>query len=148
MRRSLALALLAAACSSVPSSPAVLDTRNESCGYCRMAISETRFAGQIVAPLEEPRFFDDVGCLGHFVQESSDLPKGSVAYVADHRTQAWIRADQALYTLAPSLATPMGSHLLAHADAASRDADDAAAGGSPRAPLDVFGPKGPPGGGR
>jgi copper chaperone NosL len=113
-----------------------------------MAISEARFAGQIVAPSEEPRFFDDVGCLGHFVQGAHGLPGGAVAYVADHRTRAWVRADTAVYTLVPSVATPMGSHLLAHADAASRDADPEAAGGSARTAADVFGPGGPPRGAR
>src|SRR5262249_46857086 len=115
---------------------------------CRMAVSEARFAAQIVAPFEEPRFFDDVGCLGRFVEGAYRLAPGAVAYVADHRTRAWVRADAAVYTLVPSLATPMGSHLLAHADAASRDADPDAAGGSPRSATQVFGPGGAPGGAR
>jgi len=113
-----------------------------------MAVSDARFAGQIVAPSEEPRFFDDIGCLGHYVQGAPELPKGGVAYVADHRTKSWVRADTAVFTLAPSLATPMDSHLMAHADVASREADPAARGGSPRTAADVFGPKGPPGGTR
>jgi copper chaperone NosL len=40
----------------------------------------------------------------------------------------------------------MGSHLLAHADAASRDADRDAAGGTPLTAAEVFGAAGPPGG--
>ena len=113
-----------------------------------MSVSEARFAGQLVAPSEEPRFFDDVGCLGHYVSGSKSLPRGAVAYVADHRTRAWVRADAALYSRVPALATPMGSHLIAHADAASRDADADAKGGTPRTPAEVFGPGGAPGGGR
>ena len=113
-----------------------------------MAISEVLFAGQMVAPSEEPRFFDDVGCLGHYIQGAKALPKGAVVYVADHRTKGWVRADAAVYTLATSVATPMGSHLIAHADAASRDADPDAKDGSARTAADVFGPGGPPGGER
>jgi copper chaperone NosL len=146
MRRLLALTALSAACVTGTPAPAALDTRNDACSWCRMAISETRFAGQLVAPSEEPRFFDDIGCLGHYVG-ASKLPAGTVAYVADHRTKAWLRAGAALYTSVPSLATPMASHLMAHADAASRDADPDATGGTPRTPADVFGPGGPPGGG-
>lgn len=148
MKRVLAAAVLLAGCASGPPAPAALDTKTESCAWCRMAISEARFAGQIVAPSEEPRFFDDIGCLGHYVAGSKTLPTRAVAYVADHRTKAWVRADGALYTVVASLATPMGSHLIAHADAASRDADPDAKGGSPRTPAEVFGPGGPPGGGR
>ena len=141
MKRVLALAAFLAACEAGVPAPAELDTRNEWCGFCRMAVSEARFAGQIVAPSEEPRFFDDVGCLGRYVPAARGLPKGSVAYVADPRTKAWVRADAAVFTLVESLATPMGSHLVAHADAASRDADPAARGGAPRTAADVFGPQ-------
>lgn len=146
MKRALALTCLLAACASGAPAPATLDTKNESCAWCRMAVSDARFAGQIVAPSEEPRFFDDVGCLGHFAAGEKTRRAGAVAYVADHRTRTWVRADAALYTEVPSHATPMGSHLIAHADAASRDADPDAKGGTPRTPAEVFGPAGPPGG--
>jgi len=146
-RISLLGALLAAGCLSGPPAPADLDTKNEACSWCRMAISEVRFAGQLVAPSEEPKFFDDIGCLGHYVAGAKAAPTGAVAYVADHRTKAWVRAGAAIYTSVASLETPMGSHLLAHADAASRDADADAKGGTPRTLAEVFGPGGAPGGG-
>ncbi len=144
--RAAALAtLLGAACSRGEPSPAKLDPRTEACAFCRMAVSDPRSAAQLVAPGEEPRFFDDIGCLtGHLA--ASPPPRGAVAFVADHRTGAWARADRAVYTHQPAVETPMGSHLLAHADAASRDADAAARGGSERSARDVFGPSGPPSG--
>ena len=119
MTRPLAAALALAACTSGPPPPAALDTRTEACRSCRMAISEARFAGQIVAPAEEPRFFDDLGCLRDHLASAGARPSGSVAYVADHLTRAWVRADRAVYTRVPGLETPMGSHLVAHADPAS-----------------------------
>ena len=42
----------------------------------------------------------------------------------------------------------MGSGLVAHADAASRDPDPDAKGGAPAGVRDVFGPNGVPDGGR
>jgi copper chaperone NosL len=147
VRRRLALAALLSACGGLAEAPpAPLDTANEACRWCRMAVSDPRFAAQIAAPGEEPLFFDDVGCLRDFLHDRGDLPPRAVAYVADHRTRAWVRAERATYTRVPSLPTPMGSHLLAHADAASRDADREAAGGTPLITADVFGPAGPPGG--
>jgi copper chaperone NosL len=110
-----------------------------------MAIVEARFAGQLVAPSEEPKFFDDIGCLGRYVA-TKVLPPGAVAYVADHRTRSWVRAGRAIYTRVAAVETPMGSHLLAHADAASRDADPDAKGGLPQTLAGVFGPGGAPGG--
>jgi copper chaperone NosL len=104
-----------------------------------MTASDARFAAQMVAPSEEPKFFDDIGCLARYAAAEKALPRGAVLYVADHRTRAWIRADAAVFTAVPSLATPMDSHLVAHADAASRDADPDAKGGTPRTAAEVFG---------
>jgi len=139
------LALALQACESGPPQPAQLDTRNEQCAGCRMAVSQTRFASQLVAPGELPRFFDDLDCLAGFLR-AGKAPKGAVAWVADHRTKAWVRADRAVYTRVPGLETPMGSHVIAHADAASRDQDPVARGGGPLAASELFGPSGPPAG--
>jgi copper chaperone NosL len=108
-----------------------------------MAVSDARFAGQLVAPGELPRFFDDLGCLASFLAAGRAAP-GSLAFVADHRTKAWIRADRAVYTRVSGLATPMGSGLVAHADAASRDQDPDARGGVSVAAAELFGSAGPP----
>jgi copper chaperone NosL len=111
-----------------------------------MAVSESRFAGQIVAPGEEPAFFDDIGCLGAHVRNGGPWPRGAIAYVADHRTKEWVLAMRAIYTRVPDLETPMGSHLIAHADSASREADAAARRGVVVDPKQIFGAAGPPGG--
>lgn len=137
------LAAVAAACASGPPEPAPLDTRNEACASCRMAVSNAAFAAQIVAPGELPRFYDDLGCLVDHLK-AGRAPAGAVAYVADHRTKGWVRADRAVYTRVPGLETPMGSHVIAHADAASRDADPDARGGAPASAAELFGAAGPP----
>jgi len=121
--------------------PAALDTRNESCASCRMAVSSAVFASQLVAPGELPRFFDDLGCLADFLK-AGKAPAGAVAFVADHRTKAWVRADRAVYTRVPGLETPMGSHVIAHSDAASRDADPDARTGQPVSAAELFGAQG------
>lgn len=124
------MALLAglAGCALEARGPVALDTRNERCGFCQMAVSDARTAGQIVAPGEEPVFFDDLGCLASYLA-ARKMPRGAVAYVADHRTKAWVEAATAVYARLEDLDTPMASHLVAHADAASRQADLSARGG-------------------
>jgi copper chaperone NosL len=111
-----------------------------------MAVSRAVFASQLVAPGELPRFFDDLGCLADYLK-AGKAPAGAVAYVADHRTKAWVRADRAVYTRVPGLETPMGSHVIAHADAASRDGDTDAREGTPVPAAELFGPVGLPVGG-
>ncbi len=152
MRHPLAVVLLLAVASSPgcgrrEAQPAPLDTRNETCASCRMPVSDARLASQVVAPGELPRFFDDLGCLVAFVK-GGRAAAGAVAFVADHRTKQWVRADRAAYTRVPGLETPMASHLVAHEDAASRDQDPDARGGTPVEPRELFGPAVPPSGAR
>jgi copper chaperone NosL len=146
VRRILALLAAAAAlsCAGGVLGPAALDTKTEMCRSCRMPVSDASLAAQLVAPGEEPKFFDDIACLRDLL-ERSPASAGSVAYVADHRTKNWVRASTALYTRS-KLDTPMGSHWIAHAGAASRDADPAAAGGTPVTANEIYGAAGPPGG--
>jgi copper chaperone NosL len=123
------VALTVAACGARTLAPAPLDTRHDACAECRMTVSNARFASQIVAPGEEPLFFDDLGCLAAHLRDRPPLPEGAIVYVADHRTREWAVAGLAVYTKAAWLETPMGSHVVAHASAASRDADTAVQGG-------------------
>jgi len=141
-RTALLMAMVAASCSGLPPHPASLDTQNETCAFCRMAISDARLASQIVAPGEEPKFFDDIGCLRDYLREHP-AASGAVVYVTDHRTKAWVPAVQAVFTRVPGLETPMASYLVAHADPASRDHDPVAKGGENVPLADLFGPGGP-----
>ena len=133
-----ALLLVAAACGG-PAGPAALDPRHDACAWCRMTVSDRHFASQVVAPSEEPRFFDDLGCLAGWLRENR-FPDGALVFVADHRTGEWVDARRAVFARAPGLATPMGSNLVAHADTASRAADAAAAGAEDVPPSEVLGP--------
>jgi copper chaperone NosL len=107
--------------------PADVDTRNDTCSFCRMSVSDRRLAAQIVGRGEEPRFFDDIGCLSHFL-ENRPLAPDQVVYVADHRTGEWVDARHAVFSRLAAASTPMGSGLIAHASDSSRDQDTAAHG--------------------
>ena len=93
-----------------------------------MLVSDPRTAAQLVAPGEEPLFFDDLGCLGRYLREHPER-RGAVAYVADHQTGKWVPARDAVYVLQPAASTPMGSHLLGYGSTSSRDSDPTARGG-------------------
>lgn len=138
--------LLGAACRGGEARPAAVDVRNDVCRTCRMPVSDPKLAAELAAPGEEPLFFDDVACLNEYLGKSAALPAGAVAFVADHRTGAWVIAGKALFSRCPSIETPMGSHVIAHADDASRAADPSASGCAPVAATELFGPAGPPGG--
>lgn len=102
------------ACSSGPPQPALLDTRGaETCRWCRMVISDRRFAAQIVANGYDPIFFDDIGCLVSYLKKGDNVPPKAVAYVADYQQEGWVAVREAEYFRCPSFATPMNSELIA-----------------------------------
>lgn len=130
--------LIAAVACAASQPPAASLQPSTPCSYCRMTVSDQKVAAQIAAPGEDPRFFDDIGCLAAYLREHP-LPGGAVAYVGDHQTGTWVDARVAVYSRGDSLATPMYSHIVAHADARARTSDASARGTTPLAPKDVFG---------
>jgi copper chaperone NosL len=120
--------IVTSACGGGGLKPATLDTRHDACASCRMAVSDAHLAAQIVVPGEEPRFFDDLGCLAAYLGEHPVAVDAAI-FVTDHRSGEWIAANTATFTVVTQLETPMGSHLIAHADIQSRDDDAIARGG-------------------
>lgn len=121
------VALIGGCASPAPVAVAV-DTAADVCAHCRMTIVSTSTAAQIVAPGEEAVLFDDLGCLRDYAAGAGRAPEAMV-FVADHRTGEWVDARTAVFT-ETSLDTPMGSGLVAHVTAASRDLDAAASRGT------------------
>ena len=126
---SLVVVALAAACASAPADPVAIDLGRDACRHCRMAIVSNATAAQVVAPGEEPILFDDLGCLRDHLAGANPVTD-AVVVVTDHRTGQWVPAQRAVITQT-AIETPMGSGLMAHTDASSRDQDPAASGGSP-----------------
>ncbi|MEO8680753.1 MAG: nitrous oxide reductase accessory protein NosL [Vicinamibacterales bacterium] len=119
----LAGCLVAVSCASGPARPRAIGLGQDACAHCRMVIVSIDTAAQIVAAGEEPRFFDEIGCLRDYLHANTP-PADATVYVADHRTHEWVDARAAVFTRT-SVSTPMASGVVAHADAASRDADPA-----------------------
>jgi copper chaperone NosL len=139
VRGTVAVVLALAGCAGGAARPAEVDTRNDACAQCRMIVSDARYAGQVVGGGAEPRFFDDLGCLASYLRQNPPAG-GAAVFVADRRTKQWVPAAGAVYTRVPGLDTPMGSGIVAHADAASRDADRDVAGGKQVTAAELFGP--------
>jgi copper chaperone NosL len=131
-------------CTTGPVPPVSIDTRNDTCAYCRMVVSDPRVAAQIVARGEEARVFDDIGCLRDYLARQS-VPLDATVFVADHRTGEWVHASDAVYTAAAGRRTPMASGIVAHGNRGSRDADPAAAGGTDVPTPAILGGRGPTG---
>jgi copper chaperone NosL len=125
-----ALAVAASACSTSVPEPVAIDLANDVCAHCRMVISSRTTAAQLLTPGEEPRLFDDLGCLRSDLERAAPA-EGTVIVVADHLTGEWLKVEDAVLTEVPGLQTPMGSGLIAHRTAADRDRDAVSRGGHP-----------------
>jgi copper chaperone NosL len=86
----------------------------DTCSNCRMAISDQRFAAEIITASEEVFKFDDLGCMESFKAKSHDL-KIAAAFVRDYETKNWIFYERSTI-VQTSLKTPMSSGKVALAD--------------------------------
>jgi copper chaperone NosL len=81
-----------------------------------MAVSDRRYAAEVLDREGNLFKFDDVGCMAAFLR--SRRPQIGAAYVADYETRAWVRAEDARYVEAAAFHTPMAHGIVAFGDAA------------------------------
>ena len=109
------LPLFLAACAPGEIKPEPIEA-GDMCSFCKMAISEKRFAAEIVAADETVLKFDDVGCLLRYRQRAGSELKAAGVYVTDYDSRAWLKAGDAFFVKSGSVKTPMGSGIIAYAD--------------------------------
>lgn len=107
--------LWAAGCQNGPPRPVEI-LPEDACGYCRMAISERRFAAEFIDRDGIARKFDDIGCLLAALKRESKDTLPLAIYVVDYERRAWIEGEQACFVRSSELKTPMGGGLAAFQD--------------------------------
>lgn len=85
----------------------------QECGFCRMIISEEKFASAVADEVGGATAFDDVGCLLDYLHEHPEA--GGRVWVHDHSGGGWLAAEEASFVRDPRGSTPMGSGLVAFA---------------------------------
>lgn len=88
----------------------------DMCALCRMAISDHRFASEIISESGEVFKFDDIGCLEAYRSGHEDV-KISALFVMDYEQKAWLRWESAVI-VETDIFTPMASGKVAFADSA------------------------------
>jgi len=87
----------------------------DNCTQCRMAISDERFASEIIDQNAEVVKFDDLGCMLKYRARHADL-KITAIFLKDYGTKQWTRYERAAI-VETSVETPMGSGKVAFSDA-------------------------------
>ena len=90
----------------------------DMCAYCKMAISEKRYAAQFVDGGGQPFKFDDIGCMINFANEKRNKYEIAAYFVMDFDDRQWVEANDAYYVTSTELKTPMDGHTAAFKDEA------------------------------
>jgi copper chaperone NosL len=86
----------------------------DACSNCRMAVSDHRFAAEIISEQGEVFKFDDIGCMERFREKRSDVVIAAT-YLKDYETKEWVPSGRATI-LETDIDTPMGSGKIAFSD--------------------------------
>jgi copper chaperone NosL len=116
----IAMIFVLASCQSSTFEPLAIEA-NDMCAFCRMSISEKRYAAELIDQDGEVSKFDDIGCLANFKKQKSG---GSIrgSFVMDFQRREWIKAEDAFYVRSSEFKTPMNGGLVAFKDEADAQA--------------------------
>lgn len=89
---------------------------DDLCAACRMAVSDERFASEIITADGDVFKFDDLGCLWKFRTGETGAHPAAI-FVKDFETTEWVPYARAAIVTA-DVATPMASGMVAFADTA------------------------------
>ena len=82
----------------------------EQCAYCRMTVTDSRFAAQVVLAKGKVQTFDSIECMLAFLAslDEADAPRQVVVSDFDHPARL-VPADQAWFVRATAVGSPMGT---------------------------------------
>ncbi len=94
--------------------PQEIDYGRDLCTFCKMAITDPRYAAEIVTRKGRVYKFDSIECMIAATLDGTVDPAEVKAYwVKDWGTQKWIPADKAYYLQSTKLRSPMGLNISA-----------------------------------
>lgn len=104
----------------------------DMCAFCRMAVSDERFACELLTESGEALKFDDIGCMEQYLGERQGTVSVQETFYKDYTSKRWVAATGAI-VVETDIMTPMGSGKVAFADsgvAAKFRRDHVASGGN------------------
>lgn len=108
------LLMVVAGCKS-GDGPRALVIGEDSCEYCRMAISDVRYGGELRTGTGRLLTFDAVECLASYIAAAGDSATFKGVWVADFQGGGMVAADSARFVSGGTLHSPMGRQLTSFA---------------------------------
>ncbi len=99
---------------SCSSGPKPIEAGKDECSFCKMIISDPRFASELVTKKGKVYKFDDLHCLNSFSKSGTLTDSsGRSIYLVDFSTGDFIKPQESLFLKSESLKSPMGSNIAA-----------------------------------
>lgn len=98
------------------SGPAPIQFGSDQCAYCRMTISDKKFASELITSKGKPYKFDSPECLFRFFSDETVETRSKVAslWVTNYKQPGeLIDAKSAFYLQNPEFRSPMGLNIAA-----------------------------------
>lgn len=107
----LILTVLVSACSQ---EPAEMHYGSDQCAHCKMMITDSQFASQIVTEKGKALKFDAIECMAVYHRNHSDELQGAKLWVSNYDDPGqWLLAPDAQFVKSEVVNSPMGESLLA-----------------------------------
>lgn len=110
--------------------PRPINFGSDECAYCKMMITDSEFASQIVNQQGKAYKFDSIECMAAYAVTNHDDNVHSVWVPDFNNSDEWILADKAVYLHSETLRSPMGLFLSAYTDRPSAEKMQAEYGGT------------------
>jgi copper chaperone NosL len=108
----IAMMIVLANCQSATLEPIAIEP-NDMCAFCRMSISEKRYAAELIGEDGEASKFDDIGCMANFKKQKKNDDSIRASFVMDFETREWLKAEDAFYVRSSEFKTPMSGGIVA-----------------------------------
>ena len=106
-----AVALLLSACSQEPHE---VHYGSDECAYCKMMITDNRFAAQAITETGKSIKFDAIECMADYASENKQELQSAELWVSDFNNPGdWLNIDNAFLIKSEVINSPMGESLLA-----------------------------------
>ena len=112
--------ILLAGCQKVAIAPVALEA-TDMCSFCRMSISEARYAAELIDNDGQAFKFDEIGCMANFIKQRRNNSSVRVTFVMDFESREWLPAESAAYVRSAEFKTPMNGGIVAFRDKASAE---------------------------
>lgn len=92
---------------------------DDMCSFCRMSISEKRYAAELIDDEGRVFKFDDIGCMANFIKQKKTDATIHETFVMDFDRREWLKAENAIYVRSSELKTPMNGGMIAFKEQSS-----------------------------